>query len=558
MNVLIAFLQIAGATMLLLYSVRMVRTGVERAAGPAFRIALEKRRSNHASALLLGVIAAVCLQGSTSVLLLASSFAAGGLLVLSSALALVLGADIGSSLVVQLLTLKTGWLVPVLLVAGGSMFLGTERRTVRQTGRILLGVAFVLISLKMIGEATSALKTTPIVPQIARLLEDDAVAAYVFGAVFAFAMHSTVATVLLIASLLTQGVVGMEAAVALLLGANLGGGFIGVWLTRASAREGRIIATGNLAFRAAGTLAALCTLVYADLAFEAFGDSSLRQFVNIHVAFNVAMAMACFPFVRIVARLLDHAFADGGKQNASAGWQRPASALVHSGQATPQQALASATREVLHMGQLLEIMLRPVMDMFKNADRTEIDKLIRLDREVNATYSAIKIFVAHTNRGQKQSGNSELGVDIANYAINLERVGDIAKQLLDLAWEKNRKRQEFSADGWQELIELHSRVLANMQLSLNLMISGDIESARRLIKEKDSMRVLERESRLSHMARLENGNPESLSSSNLHLEVIRCFREINSLFAAAAFPILSRNGQLRESRLMKAKKSGSR
>ena len=140
---------------------------------------------------------------------------------------------------------------------------------------------------------------------------------------------------------------------------------------------------------------------------------------------------------------------------------------------------------------------------------------------------------------------------MTSFAINLERAGDVvAKNLLDLALEKHKKKLSFSDEGWKELTNLHDRVMANIQLALNVLISEDEDSARQLIGEKDRMRMLERASHDGHLARLKSGEEASIDTSDLHLETVRALKEINSLFSTVAVPILSRSGQLRETRLV--------
>ena len=196
-------------------------------------------------------------------------------------------------------------------------------------------------------------------------------------------------------------------------------------------------------------------------------------------------------------------------------------------------------------------MLRPVMDMFQTCDREQVERLRRLDREVNSAHSGIKLYLAEVSRGGDET-DSNRSLDLAGFAINLERAGDITKALLDMALDKKKKSHNFSAEGWQELTGLHDRLMANMQLALNVLLSEDLDSARQLIMEKDRMRILERQSRKNHLRRLQDGSEQSIETSDLHLEIVRSLREINTLFAAAAYPILSRNGLLRESRLVSA------
>ena len=538
--------------MLLLYSVRMVRTGVERASGPVLRRAISDTSRGVASAAVLGAAMAVILQSSTAAAVLASNFAANGMLAASGGIALLLGADAGSAVVVSILSLDLSWFIPFLLAAGGWMFLKFEHRTIRQIGRVFLGIAFVLVSLKMIGEAVSPLKDAPLMPMIAAWLEKEFLTAFLFGALLAFLLHSSVATVLLILALAAKGALGLDAAISMTLGANLGGSLIAVWLTRGLAARGRRLPAGNLVLRGGAALAVLAALRFVELPPFLLDRGPTTVIVNLHLGFNIAVAILCLPLVRPVAGILAGFMPEKPQPDMAAEWLRPASALDRSVIASPNLALASATREVLRMSQLVEVMLRPVMDLFKDFDQDQVDRLKRLDREVNAVHSNIKLYLAEVSRDAGEEDQAARGFELSGFAINLERAGDIVKTLLDMVADKHKKHRNFSADGWCELTGLHDRVMANMQLALNVLVSGDVDSARQLIMEKDRMRTLERHSRQAHLKRLQAGAEASIETSDLHLEIVRSLRELNTLFAAVAYPILSRHGQLRESRLVSA------
>ncbi len=543
-------LQMFAAIMLLLYSVRMVRTGMERASGPGLRRAVADPARGRVSSASVGAVIAVLLQSSTATAVLAAGFATSGLIQVSGGLALLLGADFGSAIVVQFLSLDLAWLIPVLLATGGWLFLKFESRTVKQTGRICLGIAFILLSLKMIGEATIPLKENRFMPLLAAYLADDYLTAFFAGAVVTFLVHSSVATILMIAAFTAQGILPLEASLSLVLGANLGGGLIAVWLTRGYDRTARLLPLGNLIFRGVGALAALMALQIFQFPFSEIGATATRQVVNMHLIFNLALLVLCLPFIGPVEWLVRVLLPEPASVDESR-LLRPESALDRRVIKQPGLALASATRELLRMSELVEVMIRPVMEFFETGNREEIEKIRELDLQVNEAHTNIKLYIAEVNRGELSSEDAERGIELTSFAINLERAGDIvAKNLLDLVLQKNKKKLRFSSDGWKELTDLHDRVMANMQLALNVLVSEDIDSARQLIVEKDHMRRRERESHERHLVRLKAGREDSIESSDIHLETMRSLKEINSLFASVALPILSRNGQLLETRLV--------
>jgi phosphate:Na+ symporter len=466
--------------------------------------------------------------------------------------ALLLGADVGTSLVVQVLSFDLSWLIPVLLAAGGWLFLKHEARTVKQIGRILIGIAFILIALGMIGQAMAPLEQSPFMPAVARHLSKDFVTAFLAAALFTWLAHSSVAAVLMIMQFVGQGVLPIDAGFSLLLGANAGGALIAVWLTRGYDREARLLPLTNLVFRVMGTVLVLAASRYFTIPFDEIGALPARQIANLHLLFNAGLLVVCLPLIGPVNRLVARLVPKEQENRQSDEMPSPRDVLDRNVIGTPQLALASATRATLRMAGIVEMMLRPVMELFETGDKERMDRIRELDKQVNQAHTDIKLYIAEINRGQLSSEDATRGVELTGLAINLERAGDIvAKNLVGLIAEKHKRRLKFSTEGWRELTDMHARVMNNMQTALNVVISEDVESARQLVVEKDRMRKLERDSYGRHLDRLRSGEVESIESSDLHLETVRSLREINSLMAAVAYPILSRHGQLRETRLKK-------
>ncbi|CAI2936693.1 Na/Pi cotransporter family protein [Aminobacter niigataensis] len=551
MQFMFILLQLAGAIMLLLWAVRMVRTGVERAHGAVLREALRGATRERVRAATAGTVLAVMLQSATAVAVLASGFAATGVMTVSGGLAVMLGADVGSALVVQALSFDLSWLVPLLLFAGATLFLKVEARIVKQTGRTLLGIAFILISLRMVGEATAPMRHSALLPMAVDYLRSDPVTAFGAAALFTWLVHSSVASVLLFMSMAAQGVLPAEVALPMILGVNLGAGLVAVGLTRGQAIDARRIPVGNLIFRATAAVAILVALQLVELPMAWFGESAARQVVNMHLAFNLALLVLCLPFTGPMERLVRLILPDApAGQESFDLMSRRTSALDRTVIKMPSVALACATREVLRMAEVVEIMLRPVMDLFESGDRARVDQVRKLDDEVNRAHTDIKLYIAEVNRGTMTQEEARRGIELTDLAINLEHAGDIiAKNLLVLAEEKSDKRLSFSREGWSELTALHDRVLANMQIAMNVLVSGDLEAARQLVVEKERMRRLERDSHERHLKRLQSGTPQSIETSDIHLEAVRALKEFNSLLVSVAYPILTQSGDLLESRL---------
>ncbi len=558
MAILGFLLNLAGATMLLLFAVRMVRTGIERRYGASFQRLMTRERNLLPTA-LIGTSLAVILQSSAAVALLAAGFAASGYLGFGTGLAIVLGADLGSALIIQVLSFDLDWLLPLLLAVGGWLFVNTEARKWRQFGRILLGIAFILLALRLLREAMDPIRDAAFLPSIANYLARDYVTAFIVGAGLTFAMHSSVAAILICVTLVEISVIPFAAGLSLVLGANLGSALIPIWLTRRMSARARRIPLANLLIR--GVLATLA-VVAINLALRA-GHLPMPEtgqaLVLSHIGFNAIMAFIALPFVRALEAPMTRLVAApmGGPDN---GLPNPMlqSALDYEVIDRPALAIPSMKKELLRMANLIEAMFRPVLDLYRSGDKARIAALRDMDHAVNDCLSGLREFIAAIPRENFTKDQNKISRDLMEYAIRLETAGDVvSKRMTDLAREKSTITADFSRDGWAELTHMHEACLANLHLATNVLVSDDLESARLLSLEKTELKRAERDSRKRHLKRLQQGRTESLETSDVHLETLRAFREFNSHIAAVAYPLLYRHGQLLETRLIEDMNGGT-
>lgn len=543
-------LELAGAVVLLIWAVQMVRTGVERAFGPELKDTLRRAGNTRLLSAGIGIGLAVVLQSSTAVAMLSAGFVASGLLTVATGLGLMLGADLGSAIVVQALSLDLVWLIPVLLIAGGGLFLKSKTTPFRQSGRILLGIAFVLLSLKMIGEATTPLKASDLLPEATAYLSDDVITAFLLGAVFTWMVHSSIASILLIMSLAAQALIPLELGVSLVLGANLGSGLIAMGLARGLDPEARRVPAGNLIYRGFGAVLFLSALTQWPGLMTFAGTGTDRQLVNLHLAFNALLLVACLPSVPLMEMLLRKVFP---VRKASDQDNAGPSALDRATLNIPKQALASATRELLRMGTLIDQMLQPLMGVFETGDRDAIAHCRANDARVRKIQSDLKLFLAELTRKEMRAEEADRSMELASFGVNLEHVSSlIANNLMRLAEQKRDQKLVFSEEGLKDLVRVHDRVTANFQLALNVAVSGDPDVARQLVEEKEKLRELEQLCRERHLERLRSHISASIESSSIHLETVRDLKQINTLVTAVAHPILRMRGDLLESRLADA------
>ncbi|QIE44280.1 Na/Pi cotransporter family protein [Pseudohalocynthiibacter aestuariivivens] len=549
MLILSFIVHLMGATMLLLFAVRMVQTGIERAFGSSFRRVVTQNR-NPLRAASAGVMLAIVLQSSAAVALLVAGFSAAGAVTFGVGLAVVLGADLGSALLIQVFSFNLDWLVPVLLAVGGGLFVKAEQRRLRQFGRIILGIAFILISLRFLRETMDPIRDSSFLPAIADYLAADFITAFLVGAFLAFVMHSSVAVILMCVTLVAVAAIPVEAGVSLVLGANFGSALIPVWLSRGMSSTARRVPAANLAVRGCGAIVTVIVVNRFELLPYVGSMDSAQTLINVHILFNAVLLLLALLFCNRLelpfSRLLPE---DAPSDQEQSPMYR--STLDDAVLGRPHLAIANLKREVLRMVQLVETMIQPVMDLYQTYDPDRARAAIAQDNHVNTALDDIRRYAAAIQSENMAKGDNKRVRELTEYAIAIEAAGDIVvKRLIPLAQEKHEKGIKFSQNGHAEVCHMHEQVQANMVLASNLLISDDLESARLLLEEKQEMARLERKSRKRHLKRLSEGVEISFDSSDIHLETVSSLRDFNSYMASAAYPILHRGGQLLETRLI--------
>ena len=494
------------------------------------------------------MLAAILLQSSTAVALLVTNFATKGTLTVAVGLAIFLGADLGSAIVTQILLVRAAWLVPLLLLVGVALFLKGEKSRTRQVGRILIGLALVLVSLDMIRAATDPIRDSAAIAPIAGYLTHDLFSAFVVGALLAWAMHSSVAAVLMFVTFTAQGLLPVEAAIAMVLGANLGGSFIPFTLTFGAKASARIIVVGNLVLRGGGAVIALLFLVNAALPLEYLGTTGARQAINLHLTYNLTILLAGLLLIKPVTKLLDGMISDPISDQAVA--VERISALDETALQVPERALACASREVLRIGETIEAMLSPVMTLYADWDETVAKNVQMNEANVNAMHFETKLYLAKLHQNKLSKAGASNSMELSSVSINLESAGDvISKNLLGMAQKISAKGLQFSPEGWEELCDFHDRVLSNVQLSLNVLMTSSVDSARQLVEEKETIREVEQRLQRRHLERLRKGATDSIETSNIHQETLRALKQINTAVSMVAYSILLDTGELLQSRL---------
>jgi phosphate:Na+ symporter len=547
MDFSVTLVNLAGSVALLLWGVHMVQTGVQRALGARLRQLLGIALRNRFQALLAGIGVTAILQSSTATGLMITGFAAGGLVDLVPALAVMLGANIGTTLIVQLLSFNVAEVAPALILIGVLMFRRTSAAP-KDFGRVLIGLGLLLMALHQFVGLLDPYEDIPSLRLLMGAVATQPVLDVILAAGLTWAAHSSVAVVLLIMSFATKGVVPPHAAFALVLGANLGTA-INPILEGATGDDpaARRLPLGNLLNRALGVAVALAALPILGPWLVTIDPDNARVVADFHTGFNLILALVFFPLLTPYAALLRRLLpsranpADPGRPL----YLDPAAVEV------PMIALGAAAREALRMADVLESMLLGLRDALQRPDRRHLAELKRLDDVLDTLNTAIKAYMTSLPADAMTEADHRRVVDILCFATNLEHAGDVVdKGLLGIVTKQIKRGLIFSPDDAEPLRHIIDRLLSNLRSAAALLVTGDDRAARLLVEEKEAFRSLEAEATAAHFEHLREGRIGSIETSALTLDALRDLKRVNAhLVAAAAYPVLEGKGDLLPSRL---------
>jgi phosphate:Na+ symporter len=538
----LVLLDLMGGVALLLWGLHMVHSGILRAFGPDLRSLLAKALKNRFAAFAAGIGLTALLQSSTATALITSSFTADGLVSLVPALAIMLGANVGTTLIVQVLSFNISAVAPVLFAIGLIAFRSGGRSRIKDVGRVSIGLGLMLLALHILLDTLAPAENAPGMRVFLSAITGDPVLCVIIGAIVTWAVHSSVASVLLVMSLAYAHFISPFAALALVLGANLGSAINPVFegAKRDNPASYRL-PLGNFANRLIGVLLVLPFLKPIAGLLQGWQPDLAKMTAEFHTLFNIATAIIFIGLLDNMAALLKKLLPNRVQETDPS---RPRY-LDESALETPSLALADAARETLHMGDLVEIMLRKVMAAMMTNDRTLVDQVSRMDNSVDNLDEAIKLYVTKLTRGSLDEHEGRRAMEIISFTINLEHIGDIIdKNLSELATKKIKRRFQFSSEGAEELSAFHKRTMDSLRIAFGVFMSGDVNEARKLLVEKTHLRNTEIAATERHLDRLREGRPETIETTSLHLDVLRDLRRIHSHICSVAYPVLDAAGEL--------------
>jgi phosphate:Na+ symporter len=528
-------LALFGGLALLLYGMQLIGEGLQRAAGGHLRQLLTRMTRTRLAAVASGALVTAIIQSSSATTLMLIGFVSTGLLTFPQSLGVILGADIGTTVTVQLLAFRVQELSLLLVGVGFALVFFSRRGLLKSLGQVVLGFGFIFLGMKVMNDGLAPLADNELTRQVLVALAGNQFLALLVGAGLSASMASSAATIGLTLSLGQQGLLPLAAAIPVVLGANIGTCATALAASMRSSSDARRVAMAHIAFKVLGVALVLPFIGPLTHLVALTSVDPARQIANTHTFFNVAISALFLPFAPWAARVITALVPEEERGD------NPYRTRYLDDRFLEQPALAigQATREALRMGDVAQAMLRDAMVVLRTDNQELLEDVERRDDQLDYLEREIKIFISRLGRETMSPDMARKEIALISFIGNLENIGDIIdKNLMELARKKLYQGRRFSEAGEAELIEFHSMVSKNLERAIAGFAANDRSLAQEVLDQRPVVRQRERELRDSHLARLRRGLAESLETSEIHLDVLTNLKRISSHITALVYPIL--------------------
>jgi phosphate:Na+ symporter len=522
-----------GGVMLLLYGMRLVGRGLQKAAGARLRSFLLTAMSNRFKGMVVGAAITALLQSSSATTVMLVGFVGAGFIALPQTIGVILGANIGTTLTVQIIAFRVYDYAIAVVGLGILLIFLSKKGPMKDIGLAILGFGFVFLALNVLTSTFTPLTPDSILAQALLTLNDDPVAGVIVAALITAILHSSAATLGLAITATHSGLLTPEAALPIVLGANLGTSISAIISSIGAPVDAKRVAMAHVFFKAAGVIIVLPFIsFFTGLAGEASG-SLARQVANAHTFFNLGLAVLFIPFTGLLTTVLQRLMPEREEPEREGAWYLDQRVI-----STPSLALGQATREALRVADMAQVMLRNSIKVFQHNDKQLMRQIAKSDNELDVLDREIKLYLTKLIRETLSDSQASRELEIISFTNNMENIGDVIdKNLMELARKKINRGYFFSIAGMEEIEELHLLVLDNFELGVAAFVSSDKEIATQLLSNKIKIADKERRLREAHIERLHKGLRESIETSSIHLDVLTNLKRINSYITSIAYSI---------------------
>ncbi|GAB6158392.1 Na/Pi cotransporter family protein [Desulfotomaculum varum] len=513
-------LSMIGGMGLLLYGMYVLSDGLQKIAGKRLREALTQLTKNRLVAMGLGTLVTVMFQSSTATTVILVSLTSASIISLRQTLAVILGADIGTTITAQLIALKVTEISLPIVGVGATIIFFSKRHKYKRIGQVLIGFGLLFLGLKIMSDTMHPLRDDPMFGKLLLQMSDNPLLAMVVAAVFTFLVHSSAATIGIIMLLAMQHMITLESAVYLLFGANVGTAFTAVLSSLGSSRESQRVATAHLLFKVAGVLLFLPFVGALAKVMSSLTSNAGFQVANVHTFFNIAIAVLFAPFISQFARLLEIIVPEKKQPDTDVVPKYLDESLF----STPEVAIGMATKEIMHISDHVSDMTKHIYPLLKSYDPDLAEKMHQKENHIDALATATNKYLTHLLRQPLTKDEFNKTMGLVHIVREYEYIGDvIEKNLMYKAESKYVNNLDFSAEGHKDIITMHNKILELLYIVNTAFATNSCMLAEKAKTLQEDIVDLEFRLRMSHIARMQRGSQETENTSFIHMDVVNAY-----------------------------------
>ncbi len=528
------FASLFGGVLLLLYGIKLLNDGLQKAAGSRIRSLVRSITSSRLSAVTGGAFITGLIQSSSATSVMLVGFVSAGLMTFRQTLAVILGADVGATLAVQLIAFHIYDYALLLIGLGLSLVFFTKQSSSRHIGDGILGFGFVFLAIKIMIESLTPLQGNELFRAVFAALSGVPFAAILLSAGLTALIHSSAATMGITLALAESGLIPLHAAIYIVLGANIGTCATAFMAGLRAPAEARRVAWAHLLFKVFGVVLFLPLIGPFERLVSLTGEEVSRQIANANTFFNVIMAAVFLPFTPLFANLIMKLVPHQVQEKKFGPMYLDEHVL-----GTPALALGQAAREALRASDIVREMLIDSIRMFQIDDPATITSLKNKDNLIDLLDRHIRLYITRLSSSPLTESQTRRAMTVLELSRDLESIGDIIdRNIMPLALKRIHKGITFSPEGLVEIISFHKKVIENFDTAISAFTSNDRDLADSVLRNKEELSTLERELVQAHLDRLRRGFRESIETSHIHLDLIGNLARINSLITHIIYPII--------------------
>jgi len=531
---------LVGGLGLFLYGLHLSSHGMRRVAGSRLRAILSTITNNRLVAVCVGAFVTMVVQSSSATTVMLVGLVQAQLMSFAQSLGIILGADIGTTITVQLIAFKVTDYA-LLIVGVGALAMIASKRKARDIGELILGIGLVFYGLYVMSQAVEPLRTFPPFLDLLVRLEHPLVG-LIAGVVFTAVIHSSSAFIGVLIALSRPGLLPLEAAIPLLLGANVGTSITAILAAWNARREAQRVALAHTLFKAAGALIFVWWIpAFADFVrwmtpgagtdagAAAASEAAAwvpRQIANAHTLFNVALTAFFLPFTSVAARVFTRILPD--KEEIE---KEPFKTkyLDDSMISTPPLALNLAKAEVLRIGGIVIENVENIVKPFVDRDESVLDEIDVNEQRIDHLAEKVGDYLRRVARQKVAEERVNEAFQVMYTTTELELMADIVSKTLRPRAKKWLEQDlAFSDEGKAEILDYHVRTLKQISRALEVFKDLNLEKAEAMKRKHRKYRSMEMDFMRTHFERLRRDVPETIATTEVHQDLIEQFARITS------------------------------